>query len=289
MLSNEGIDRLEWHGWLQASILGILIAFLYHRVITDLVVRWWKDPNYFHGFIVVIFSAWVLWKERRRLADEPAHPSWHGLVVVCTALGILLLGMLGAEQFLSRTSLLFLLAGLVIYFRGWRYFRIILFPWAVLFLAVPVPMIIFNRIALPLQFLASRLASSLLSATGVPTLCEGNVIILPSLSLDVEEACSGLRSLVLLITLSVLYGYVFEPIIWRRILLILSSIPIAITANALRIMGSGILGEYWNPDKAEGFFHRFSGLLIFAFSFGLLLLFHAFLGWTDRRIHARSA
>jgi len=278
-----------WEGWLQVCVLAVLFALLYARIAVSMAQQWWSDANYSHGFIVPLFSAWLLWKARRRLAAEPAQPSPAGLLVIFGALAILVLGVLGAENFLSRTSLLFLLAGMVIYFRGWRFFRAVLFPWAVLFLMVPLPVIIFNRIALPLQFLASRVASGLLAAVGVPVLREGNVIHLPSLSLDVVEACSGLRSLVSLVALAVFYGYFFEPRVFRRVVLVLSSIPIAIVANGFRIMGSGLLGEYWSPDKAEGFFHLFSGWLIFVLSLGLLVLFHGAMGWMDRRLQVRQA
>jgi exosortase len=287
----ERLDTSErvWQSWVQVSILAVLLAFLYSHILAALAAQWWEDPNYSHGFIVPLFSAWVIWKERRRITAEHATPSWFGLVVILGGLGLLALGVLGAELFLSRTSFLILLAGLVIQFQGWRRFRSMLFPWAVLFLMIPLPVIIFNQIALPLQFLASRLASGLLSIVGVPVLREGNVINLPSLSLDVVDACSGLRSLVSLVTLAVFYGYLFEPRISRRILLVLSSIPIAVAANGFRIMGAGLLGEYWSPDKAEGFFHMFSGWLVFLLSLGLLVLFHKVLGLFARSHPMRSA
>lgn len=237
--------------------------------------QWWSDPNYSHGFIIPIFCGWIVWKERKYLAEESEQPNWLGLILILAALGVLVLGVLGAELFLSRTSLILLLAGLVIHFRGLSYFRRILFPWALLLLAVPLPAIVFNRIALPLQFLASWLASGLLALLGVPVLREGNVINLPSLSLDVVEACSGLRSLVSLITLAILYGYFFERRTWMRVLLAIFAIPIAVAANGVRIMGSGLLGEYWDPQKAEGFFHLFSGWLIFVLSMALLVTFHS--------------
>ncbi|MGH8335443.1 MAG: exosortase/archaeosortase family protein, partial [Gammaproteobacteria bacterium] len=180
-------------------------------------------------------------------------------------------------------------AGMAVQFRGWRFFRAILFPWAVLFLAIPIPVLIFNKIAFPLQFFASKLASGLLALFGVPVLREGNVIYLPSLTLDVVEACSGLRSLVSLITLAAFYSYLFERRNLLRVLVILSAIPIAVIANGFRIMGSGMLGEYWNPDKAEGFFHLFSGWLIFVVSLCLLFLFHSLLQWVSRRMMRRPA
>jgi exosortase len=258
----------------QATILVLLIVVIYYKILSALVAQWLQDPNYSHGFFVPVFCSWVLWKDRKRLQMATAHQSWAGLVIIGISQGILILGVLGAENFLSRTSLIFLVAGLIIYFRGWRWFRLLLFPWLALFLMIPIPAIIFNQIALPLQFQASALASNLLGFVGIPILREGNVIHLPSLTLDVVEACSGLRSLVSLITLAVIYGYLFEPRTLRRVLLVILAVPIAVFANAFRIMGSGILGEYWNPDKAEGFFHLFSGLLIFGVSFSLLLILH---------------
>ncbi len=277
-----------WQSWLQLAILVLLTALLYSRIVLALILDWANDPNYSHGFIVLPIAAWIAWRQRKRLALEPVEPSWWGLVIIFGSLALLMLGVLGAELFLSRTSLIFLCAGLLVQFRGWRFFRALLFPWAILFLTIPLPAIIFNQIALPLQFQASRLASAMLALFGVPVLREGNVIVLPSISLDVVEACSGLRSLVSLITLAVLYGYFVERRASRRILLFLAAIPIAVLANGLRIMGTGFLGEYWSPDKAEGFFHTFSGLLVFFFAFALLIGFHAVMSWLGR-LKARPA
>ncbi|HWZ74961.1 MAG TPA: exosortase A [Candidatus Sulfotelmatobacter sp.] len=265
---------MERNSLVRAAVLAILIALLYHKILVALVQQWLQDPNYSHGFFVPLFCGWILWKKRKNLKQVPVNQNWAGFVVILGALAILILGVLGAENFLSRTSFIFLLAGLIIYFRGWKLFRAVLFPWGVLFLMIPLPAIIFNEIALPLQFEASALASNMLSLVGIPVLREGNIIHLPSITLDVVEACSGLRSLVSLITLTVIYGYLFEARQWRRALLILSAVPIAVMANGLRIMGSGVLGEYWSPDKAEGFFHLFSGLLVFLVSIVLLLVVH---------------
>lgn len=265
---------MERNSSVRAAVLAILIALLYHKILVALVQQWLQDPNYSHGFFVPLFCGWILWKKRKNLKQVPVNQNWAGFVVILGALAILILGVLGAENFLSRTSFIFLLAGLIIYFRGSKLFRAVLFPWGVLFLMIPLPAIIFNEIALPLQFEASALASNMLSLVGIPVLREGNIIHLPSITLDVVEACSGLRSLVSLITLTVIYGYLFEARQWRRALLILSAVPIAVMANGLRIMGSGVLGEYWSPDKAEGFFHLFSGLLVFLVSIVLLLVVH---------------
>jgi exosortase len=279
--SRPAYDRVAL---LQYGLLALCIVGLYFRILIQLVESWIQNPNYSHGFFVPVFSAWVVWRERRRFAQAPAQPSNPGLLVILGALSILILGVFGAELFFSRTSLLFLIAGLLIYFRGWKSFRVALFPWAVLFLMIPLPAIIFNQIALPLQFEASKLATGLLGMLGVPVLREGNIIHLPAINLDVVEACSGIRSLVSLITLSAFYGYLCEPRVWRRVLLVIAAVPIAVFANSVRIMGSGLLGQYWSPDKAEGFFHMFSGVLIFAVSIITMIALHQLLSWHSRPV-----
>lgn len=282
-LARSARSRLPW---LQLGLLILLTGMLYHRVLYELAQQWRDDPNFSHGFLVPLFSAFVLWRERERLTKLLPRPNWWGILIVAGALLMLIAGALGAEQFLSRTSLVFLIAGMIIYFLGWGCFRAVLFPWAMLFLMIPIPAIIFNEIALPLQFLASRLATGLLGLFGVPVLREGNVIHLPSMSLEVAEACSGIRSLMSLVTLAVIYGFFFESSRGRRMVLAIAAIPIAVVANGIRIMGTGLLGQYWSPDKAEGFFHAFSGWLIFLVSIGILYLVHLSLTWTK---HGRGA
>src|SRR5258708_31464332 len=280
--NNDNMFSRTTQGLMQLCLLGVPLGALYISVLTDLAGQWWHDPNYSHGFVVPLFCAWVMWKMKDRLGGLPSAPSWSGGLITLAGMGILALGVLGAENFLSRASLLIVLAGLVVQFRGWSFFRVLLFPWAVLFLMIPLPAIIFNEISLPLQFMASRLGSSLLTLVGVPVVREGNVIQMSSLALDVAEACSGLRFLISLITIAVIYGYLKEPSFARRVWIVLAAIPVAIGANGLRIMGSGVIGEYWSPDKAEGFFHTFSGVVVFALSLLLLMLLHSAFGWTDR-------
>ena len=144
----------------------------------------------------------------------------------------------------------------------------------VLLLAIPLPTILFNQITFPLQIVASKLASMLLPLAGVPVLREGNVIQLPTMQLEVAEACSGIRSLMSLFTVAVIYGYLLERSTWRRVAVALSSIPIAVAANGARIFGTGLCVQYWDPDKAMGFFHEFSGWLMFLVSLGCLYLVH---------------
>jgi exosortase len=275
------------HSWWQTAVLVVLIGWLYSSILYHLVGQWWQDPNFSHGFFVPLFSAFVLWQDRSRLAARLVAPSSWGLLIVVGALFVLILGVMGAELFLSRVSLLLLIAGLIIFFLGWNYFRAVLFPWAFLILMIPIPAIVFNQITFPLQLLASKVAAVSLPLLGVPVLREGNVINLPAMALEVAEACSGIRSLLSLTTLAIIYGYLMEPRNSIRVSLALASLPIAVAANSFRIVGTGLLVQYWDPEKAEGFFHLFSGWLIFVISLLMLFLFHRImrLFWRNREAH----
>jgi exosortase len=274
----SGPDLVSVKSW-RLCVLGALLAALYVGILARLVGQWWADPNFSHGFIVPIFSAFVLWQRRERLAALPLRPSWAGIPILAAALALLVIGTLGAEQFVSRISLLFVIAGLVLLFLGWSHMRAALFPWAFLVLMIPLPSLVFNQITLPLQLLASKLAASLLQTASVPVLREGNVLQLPAMSLEVAEACSGIRSLLSLITLALIYGYWMERRLWVRAALVLAAVPIAVLANGFRIVGTGLCVHYWNPERAQGFFHIFSGWIVFLVSLGLLFLVHHAMRW----------
>ena len=274
--------------WTQFAALGVLIGLLYHGILFNLASQWWNDPDFSHGFFIPMFSGLVIWRMRRQLLSLSPAPSWSGLLIVVGALITLVVGVLGAELFLSRSSLLLILAGLVVLFFGWRVFGVTLFPWAVLFLMIPIPAILYNQLTFPLQFLASKFATGLLSLAGVPVLREGNVIRLPVMSLEVVEACSGIRSLMALTSLGVVFVYFLESRLWKRVALVIATVPIAVAANALRIMGTGLLVQYWDPDKAQGFFHEFSGWVIFLFSLIMLYAAHRLMNLRWRRGDGRK-
>jgi exosortase len=192
-------------------ILVGLILLLYASVIKDLVLQWWTDVNYGHGFFVPLFSSYILWHERERWTKTEIKPNNFGLVVMLGAVGLLLLGSLGAELFVSRFSLLVLLAGMILFLAGWKMLRAVSFPLSYLIWMIPIPVIIFNQITFPLQLVASRLATAGLELLQVPVLRDGNVLVMSNYSLEVVEACSGIRSLMTLIALAVAYVYLFEP------------------------------------------------------------------------------
>jgi exosortase len=261
----------------QIAILAGLLLWLYFHVLTHLVAQWWNDPDFSHGFFVPLFSAFVIWQERSRLAGLTPRPSWWGGLFLAFGMCVLIVGQLGADIFLPRLSLLIVLASLIVLLLGWSFFRALLFPWAFLFLMIPIPAIIFSHITFPLQLLASKVASTTLPWTGVPVFREGNIINLPAMRLEVADACSGIRSLMSLTTLAVIYGYLMERRIAVRVALVLASVPIAVAANSLRIVGTGLLVQYWDPEKAQGFFHEFQGWLVFVASLVMLYLLHRFI------------
>jgi exosortase len=263
-----------WLAWTPFAAIAILLVVIYYRVAIKLVYDWYTIPDYSHGFLVPFFALFLLWDKRETLRNIPIQQSWRGIPLVVFGIIVLILGVYGVDLFTARISFVFLLAGLIWTLFGSVMLRELRFPLLVLVLAIPFPTILFNQITFPLQLFASRIASDILPLLGVPVLLEGNVIQLPVMKLEVAEACSGIRSLMSLFTLAVFYGYFLERTTGRRWILALAAIPIAVTANVFRIVGTGLCVQYWDPEKALGFFHEFSGWVMFVISLGCLYLVH---------------
>jgi exosortase len=270
----------RWLIW--SAALSAALLLLYAPVLKNLAIQWWTDPDYSHGILVLFFSAYVLWRQRERWTKTAIKPDNFGLLIILGAIALLFVGSIGAELFSSRISLLILLAGIVVFLGGWNFLRAIYFPLAFLAFMIPLPAIVYNQITFPLQLIASRIATFCLDFVNIPVLREGNILILSNYSLEVVEACSGIRSLMGLISLAVIYTHFIEPRRWLRYLLVLLMLPIAILSNALRIMGTGALAHQFGPVAAEGFLHAFSGWVIFV---AALLLFVA-IHWILRRLVA---
>jgi len=276
-------------------------AFLYAAVLAKLGTDWWTDENYSHGLLVPFIIGYILWIEREALArvTQRANTLWGG-IGVAFALFALWAGIAGAELYIQRLSLMLMLASIVVYFFGFRTLRLVFVPLALLFLALPIPTIIFNKIAFPLQLFASRCAVWAMHLLDIPVLRQGNVIELMPLGaretkkLEVVEACSGIRSLMTLVTLAVVYAYFTYPQnpdaagnnsrglqwlrsfgFWRSLIIVAAAVPIAILTNAMRVSGTGILARYYGTQVADGFFHSFSGWVVYIAAF--LLLFAV--GW----------
>lgn len=254
------------------ALLGASFAFLFRDVVVKLVRDWGADENYSHGFLVAPLVAYILWRQRNELGSLPARPSMAGLVLIVGSVGMLAAGRLGAELYLTRLAMLGTLAGIVVFLWGVPHLRQVSFVLLLLLLAIPIPAIIFNQVAFPLQLLASRFGAAAISACGIPVLREGNVIVLATTTLEVAEACSGIRSLVSLLTLALVWGYFSGSPPWLRWLLAASSVPIAIVSNGIRVAGTGVASHVVGRAAAEGFLHTFSGWLVFLVA-GILLLF----------------
>ena len=264
--------RLKVHGWSigQGVCLAIAFGYLYASVLPNLVADWGNDPDYSHGFLIPVLSGYFLWERRHTLAHLPVHPSPVGFLAMLLGIALLLLGQVGAELFFMRVSLVVLIAGLVLYHGGWRYLKGMAFPIVFLLFMIPWPAIILNALTLPLQLLAARLSTSSLQLMNLPVYREGNVIFLPHATLEVVEACSGIRSLVSLLALAVVFAYMTQRHFWKMVVLAVSATPIAIIANAFRIWGTGVLAHVYGPQAAEGFYHTFAGWLVFVIAFVFL-------------------
>jgi exosortase len=253
---------------------GLVLAALvlvYWPVIGGLIDAWSNDDNYSHGFFIVPLALYFAWERRAAIAAAPVRPSLLGAVVVAFSLFLLVAGMLGAELFLSRVSIIGTIAGAILFLFGWQMLRILFFPVAFLLLMVPLPAIIFNQIAFPLQLLASHVGEYSIRAVDIPILREGNVLILANATLEVAEACSGIRSLVSLFTLGIVFGYFVDSRIWVRAVIALSAIPVAIFANGLRVASAGVAAHNFGAAGVEGLFHDFSGWVVFVIAFLMML------------------
>jgi exosortase len=250
----------------------LALLWLYSGVLWHLAQDWWVDENYSHGLLIPFISGYAIWSQRGHLLTAPRRPrSLVGGALMLLATAMLAAGIIGAEFYISRVSFVVALASLVVYFFGWPWLRLLSFPIGLFLLAIPIPTILFNQIAFPLQLIASDYATRAITGLGIPALREGNVIELARMKLQVVEACSGIRSLVALATLAATYAYFAESRWWRRMVLVTAVVPIAILANAARVAGAGVMAHYWGIEAAEGFLHGFSGWLVFAVAILMLL------------------
>jgi exosortase len=267
--------------------LAAALAWLYAGTLSSLVRQWASDDNYSHGFFVVPLALFFVWERRAALRAAASRPSVLGLFLIIGSLLLFVAGLLGAELFLARVSVIGVIAGAVLFVWGREHFRILRFPIAFLLLMIPLPAIVFNQIAFPLQLVASNLGEMVISAAGVPVLREGNVLQLPARTLEVAEACSGIRSLVSLTMLGIVLGYFTERRLPERVVLAVAAVPIAIIANAARVAGTGLASQWISPAAADGFFHTFSGWLMFVVAFASLILVQRAMSrartWTPRR------
>lgn len=259
------------------------LGYMYADSMVFMVGQWGRD-DYSHGPLIPLISVFLAWQRRHRLAEMTPEPSWWGTLVMLPALLLFVAGDLGTLYVISHLSLWLMIVGLVLSFFGPQVLRELAFPVAYLLTAIPLPIFLYNSLSARLQLWSSALGVGVLQSIGVTAFREGNVIDLGPIQLQVAEACSGIRYLFPLTALALLCAYFFRDRMWKRIVLVLSSLPISVLVNGLRIGIVGVLVEWYGPQAAEGFLHLFEGWVLFLVT--LILLFIEM--WVLSRMHPLS-
>lgn len=266
---SEFLQRNRWH----VLMLLLCIAVTYRNVVPGMVSDWDNDPNYSHGFLVPLISTYFVWQSWAQIRNIKVRPSLFGLLVVVGSLALLILGYVGTEYYTMRSSLVFLLAGVILFWCGWAILRALALPVGFLLFMVPLPYIVYDAVAFPLKLMVAKFSVFSLKMLGIVVWRDGNIIRFPQTVLEVADACSGLRSLMSLLALAVAYAFISQTSNLKRTVLVLSAIPIAIFTNMVRVIVTGILAQYYGAAAAEGFFHEFAGFVVFAVAMVLLFLF----------------
>ena len=256
------VQTLRTHRF-ELLALVLLLGAVYHSIVYEMILDWKKDDNYSHGFLVPFIAGYLAYMRKDDLVAAVVRPCNAGLAVIAMGLVVLFFGWLGTEYFTMRSSLVIIIAGSVLYLLGWEIFKILLAPLCYLLLMVPIPYIIYDAAAFPLKLLVTEVSVLSMKALGIVVWQEGNILMFPNITLEVADACSGLRSIMSLLALGAAYAFVLHTKTKDRVILILSTLPIAIFTNCLRVIATGILAQYFGSAAAEGFFHEFAGLFVF--------------------------
>jgi len=260
----------NWKSLSRFGVIAACLALLYASVMKELVSDWILLPDFSHGFLIPVVALYLVYERRKELSGLSLSGHWTGLGVTLFGILLLLLGNLATEYFTMRVSFIVVLGGLILFLLGKEFCKTILFPLIFLILMIPLPSILMDRMTFPMQLFASKVAAGALDLIGISVLREGNIIQLSNTSLEVVEACSGIRSLLSLLALSVVFAYFSQKETWRRILIVLSTFPIAIFTNVVRVTGTGILVNRFGDAAVEGFIHGFSGWILFLIAFACL-------------------
>ena len=259
--------------WIPLVWFGILLLFCYAPILSRLVINWTTDQDMGHGFFVPLVAGYIVWQRRRKLSSIARQPSIWGLSLVIYAAIQALAGTVGAELFTARIAFILSLTGIILYLGGKAWVKELAFPLLLLLFMIPIPQIIYARLTMHLQFLASGMAETLISLLGIPVIRTGNVLELPHQTLNIVEACSGIRSLISLSFLSLVYAYFADKRVWMRWALMAATIPIAIAANAIRVALTGLLSQF-DTALAKGLYHEIEGYFVFIVALICLLAVH---------------
>ena len=254
----------------------VLLAFglLYHQVVYKLVTDWASDENYSHGFLIPLISGFLIWQKRKEIAGLELKSENIGLLLLLCSLAFFIATRIGAELFTMRFSMIMVILSLTVFLCGWKIFKAVLVPVLYLTFMIPLPAILWNKIAFPLKLFATQMAVGVIHFLSIPVYSEGNIIYLTNTTLEVVDACSGLRSLTSLLALSAAFAIISNQSGIKKWILFLAAIPIAIFVNIIRLSSTAVLARYFGAQVAQGFLHDASGMLVFILAFGLLYAVH---------------
>lgn len=249
--------------WLQLLPVALVFGFLFYNAILELIFDWSNDPNFSHGFLIPFVAIYMVWHKKNETSLLPRESAKSGLLFILFGMMVHLVGNVGAELFLMRFSMIITLAGIVIYYFGYPVFFKNIVPISYLILMIPIPSILWNKIAFPLQLFAAKISAHTIAFMNIPVFREGNILHLANTSLEVVDACSGLRSLTSLLALTGLFAFLAPLSRFKKWVLFFSAIPIAVAVNVIRLTITGAMAAWIGPETAHGFLHDMSGFIIF--------------------------
>jgi len=256
--------------WRQALVVLTALALVvcYAPTLRGMFEQWSNDEDMSHGFLVPIVILWIVWRERGRWRALETEPTWWGFAILTGAAGLQFAGLLGAGLFAGSAALLVSVAGAVLCLGGVAWLRVLAFPLVLAIFMLPKLAVVYNQATLPLQLLASRIAAGILTFAGIGVIREGNILDVGGHRVAVVEACNGVRYLLSLGFMAVVFAYLSDSKAWMRLVLLAAAVPIAILANAARVAAAG-----WSPSLETGLPHAVCGWLIFVVCLATLILF----------------
>lgn len=272
------INIKEYRRFFPLLIASLCFLILYYQVIYKMILDWANDDNYSHGFLIPVIAGYLIWQDRERLSDIHIKPSNSGIIFLILSLLFFIITNIGAELFTMRFSMLLVILSMTIYFAGWEFGKALFLPIAYLVFMIPLPAIVWNKIAFPLKLFATKIAIGVIGFLGITVYGEGNIIHLSNTTLEVVDACSGLRSLTSLLALSAAFALITDHSKLKKFIIFISAIPIAILVNIFRLSATAVLAKFYGPQVAQGFLHDASGIIVFIIAFLLLYVVHWLLG-----------